>query len=633
MTECDMEKDMNVESELHLIVLWENARGEEARILTDIGRHVEIVAKAELAWPGDPIECFGRFYGAKLPEAAGKVKVCGGGPFLLIVVRDRRPRYGWRETSRGCERVNLRLFAMKGRYRAWTGGGHRVHTSNSPEETRRDIFLLTGHTAAEWANGAPEAPLTVLPGRDGWQSFRALFSCLNETMPYVVLRNSELLPDAFDPSVHGDIDLLVQDAVECAGVLGARKVFPEPYRVHYEVDVAGSPVRLDLRYVGDGYYDTRWERRILADGVVDGGVRRPSPEDAFHSLVYHALFQKREIAPDYEGKARALAGAAGVAGDGFDDWLLKLQDFLAANRYAVTRPVDESVYIDTLLPIWREVAEEMRTLFPLENIRPAGLASRRVNPWLPVLFFSAETGGRRCFVKYSPAAPRAISAEWTFARRFRKLEPELCVEPLFWHVTASGGAFAVLEFLEGRTLEEHIAVGTKFTAQESARLVLDMKSIAVALSAAGIVHRDIRPANLMVTPDGRVKIFDFQFAADEADTQEYIYFAERHKELLYPLGGDFACGPGKWNDWRSMAKCMKLLPDCAERASAMAALAEGASAHDRTARLPPWMRRKLMKEYRRLVRRHLRHVLLFRKDKPHDIRRREYLAYILFEWQ
>ena len=55
MTECDMEKDMNVESELHLIVLWENARGEEARILTDIGRHVEIVAKAELAWPGDPI--------------------------------------------------------------------------------------------------------------------------------------------------------------------------------------------------------------------------------------------------------------------------------------------------------------------------------------------------------------------------------------------------------------------------------------------------------------------------------------------------------------------------------------------------------------------------------------------------
>ena len=133
-------------SEIHLIVLWEKARVQEARILADVVRHVDIVAQVELAWPGAPVDCYGRFYGAKLQEAEGKVAICGGGPFLLLVVRDRRPRYGWRETSRGGERVNLRLFAMKARYRAWTGGGHRVHTTNSPAETRRDIFLLTGRT-------------------------------------------------------------------------------------------------------------------------------------------------------------------------------------------------------------------------------------------------------------------------------------------------------------------------------------------------------------------------------------------------------------------------------------------------------------------------------------------------------
>ncbi len=623
---------MNAEPELHLLVLWEKARVEEARILADVARHVEIVARMELAWPGDPVDCFGRFYGAKLAEAAGKVKICGGGPFLLVVVRDRRPRYGWRETSRGGERVNLRLFAMKARYRAWTGGGHRVHTTNSPAETRRDLFLLTGRSVDEWVSDGPTARPTVLPGHDGWPSLRDLFKCLGETMPYVVLRNSEMLPDAFDPSLHGDIDLLVPDASECAGLLGARKVFPEAWRVHYEVTVAGRPVRFDFRFVGDGYYDERWERKMIKSGVLAGGVRRPAPEDAFYALVYHALFQKRVVASDYEEKARTLARAAGLPGESFEDWLDLLEDFLARNRYAVTKPVDSSVYLDDILPSWRAIADEMHSTSPLSDIRPAHLAARCVNPELPVLFFSAELAGRPVFVKYSPVAPQAISAEWTFSRRMRSHRPDLCVEPLFWHTTAAGGAFVAMERLEGQTLAARLTSKHEITTEEAKILAEDMKGIVHALEAAGIVHRDIRPANLMISPDGHVKIFDFQFAVERDDPGEYVYFAERHKELLYPLGEDYARGPGKWNDRHSMVKCLEQLPDCPAKAAAIADLSEDIAAHDRIARLPDWLRTKLTKEYKRLLRRHWRHRLLLREDKPHDIRRRKYLEYILSEW-
>lgn len=623
---------MNAEPELHLIVLWEKARSEEARILSDIARHVDIVAKVELSWPGDPVDCFGRFYGAKLAEASGKVKVCGGGPFLLVVVRDRRPRYGWRETSRGGELVNLRLFAMKSRYRAWTGGGHRVHTTNSPEETRRDIFLLTGRRVDDWVAGTPRDRLEVLPGRSGWPSLRALFACLGEMMPYVVLRNAEMLPDSFDPSIHGDIDILVPDAAECAGVLGARKVFPEPWRVHYEVMVAGRPVRFDFRFVGDGYYDERWERAMLSRGHVRDGVRIPAPEDAFYALVYHALFQKRAIAPDYEGKSRALARSANLPGDSFEEWLGSLEDFLSRERYAVTRPVDSSVYLDDLLPGWRTVADEIESVSPLSNVRPALLASRRINPELPVAFFSAMMDGRNVLVKYSPVAPRAISAEWTFARKVRRFRPDLCVEPLFWHSTSGGGAFVALERLEGRSLRELLSSGEDMEAGVVQRIVRDMKDVVRALDDAGIVHRDIRPDNLMVLPDGRVKVFDFQFAVDRAEPAEYIYFAERHKELLFPLGEDFAIGPGKWNDRYSMVKCLELLPDCPEKSSAIAELSAEMSRCDFTARLPDWLRRKLTKEFKRLTRRHWRHRLLMREDKPHDVRRRKYLSYILSEW-
>ncbi len=618
-------------AELHLMVLWEKARTEEARILADVARHVEVVAKAELSWPGDPVKCYGRFYGAKLQEAEGKVLVCGGGPFLMLVVRDRRPRYGWRATSRGGEFVNLRMFAMKARYRAWTGGGHRVHTTNSPEETRRDIYLLTGHTMAEWEKGEANGPFDVLPGNGGWPDLRSLFRALGETMPYVVLRNSEMLPDAFDPSIHGDIDLLVPDAVECAGVMGARRVFRDENRVHYEVDVGGAPVRFDCRFAGDGYYDARWQRAMLDRAVETDGVRRPPPEDAFYALVYHALYQKCAMAPDYEAKSLALAKAAGIPGGAFGEWLTMLEDFLSRNRYRVTRPRDDSVYLDPCLPDWHVIADEMTTLFPMEGLVPTGLSRRRVSRDLPTLLLSASAGGRPIFVKYSPVAPFAIENEWKFARRFRAIRPDLCVEPVFWHVM-SNGAFVALERMEGRTLQDLLDEGRRFTLEETARLVKDMEDISDTLLKAKIVHRDVRPANLMVASDGHVKIFDFQFAVDRDDPREQKYFVDRYMELLWFLGDEYADGHGKWNDRRAMVRCLEKLPQCPERDKAIAAISEGADAHGRTVNLPRGLRARYMKEYEWLDRRRRRHKWLFRKDKPQDVRRWKFLKYVLFDW-
>ena len=437
-------------------------------------------------------------------------------------------------------------------------------------------------------------------------------------MPYVVLRNSEMLPDAFDPALHGDIDLLVRDADECAGILGARKVFPEAWRVHYEVEVAGRPVRFDFRFVGDGYYDERWERAILAGGVVSDGVRRPSPEDAFYALVYHALFQKREVASDYGAKALALARAAGIGGATFDDWVVSLGGFLRARGYRVTRPVDSSVYLDDLLPRWEEIASEIAALSPLEGIRPFGLASRRVSDHLPTLLFSATHAGARCFVKYSPVAPQTVSAEWRFPRRMLRGAAEgVCAKPIFWHMTSGGGAFAATELVEGETLEARLE-GRRVGAADAPRLAADMVAIVRALEGAGVVHRDIRPANLMVTPEGRVRLIDFQFAVDRDGGGECAYVAARPNELMYPLGAEFAIAPGVWNDRHSMIRCLELLPPCAERDAAVRELSQGLDAATLTARLTKSQRRKLSKKHRAMAFRRFRHKLVGKKEKPYN---------------
>ena len=70
----------------------------------------------------------------------------------------------------------------------------------------------------------------------------------------------------------------------------------------------------------------------------------------------------------------------------------------------------------------------------------------------------------------------------------------------------------VMELVHGKTLESPMPVGT----------ALDYAGqIAAALEAAhekGVVHRDLKPTNIMTTPDGTVKVLDFGLAAIEHES-------------------------------------------------------------------------------------------------------------------
>jgi serine/threonine protein kinase len=72
--------------------------------------------------------------------------------------------------------------------------------------------------------------------------------------------------------------------------------------------------------------------------------------------------------------------------------------------------------------------------------------------------------------------------------------------------------FIVMERLEGRTLREQIDDGSVDRA-DAIRIV---RETAVALQAAhdaGVVHRDVKPGNIMVDAGGRVKVMDFGIAS------------------------------------------------------------------------------------------------------------------------
>jgi serine/threonine-protein kinase len=75
-----------------------------------------------------------------------------------------------------------------------------------------------------------------------------------------------------------------------------------------------------------------------------------------------------------------------------------------------------------------------------------------------------------------------------------------------------GSAFLVMELVPGEALSSILERERVLSTDRVLDIVAQTSSALHAAHAAGLVHRDIKPGNLLITPEGRVKITDFGIA-------------------------------------------------------------------------------------------------------------------------
>jgi beta-lactam-binding protein with PASTA domain/predicted Ser/Thr protein kinase len=120
----------------------------------------------------------------------------------------------------------------------------------------------------------------------------------------------------------------------------------------------------------------------------------------------------------------------------------------------------------------------------------------------------------------------ALATEAGFVERFRReaqsaanLQHPNIVSVFDWG-EANGTYFIVMEYVEGHTLADTMRAEGRLHPDRAAEVVSD---IAAALGFAhrnGVVHRDVKPGNVLITPDGAVKVADFGIARALSDTSD-----------------------------------------------------------------------------------------------------------------
>ena len=74
--------------------------------------------------------------------------------------------------------------------------------------------------------------------------------------------------------------------------------------------------------------------------------------------------------------------------------------------------------------------------------------------------------------------------------------------------------FSRLELVEGRTLLEHLDEDNTFEEAVALKILLEVAEVLQYMASKNLVHRDVKPGNIMLTTNAEVKLIDLGFCAE-----------------------------------------------------------------------------------------------------------------------
>jgi beta-lactam-binding protein with PASTA domain/tRNA A-37 threonylcarbamoyl transferase component Bud32 len=111
-----------------------------------------------------------------------------------------------------------------------------------------------------------------------------------------------------------------------------------------------------------------------------------------------------------------------------------------------------------------------------------------------------------------------LSVDRAFVERFRREAQAAAnlshpnIVPVFDWGEDNGAYFIVMEFVDGKALSAVLRESGPLSPQQTATIGANVAAALAFAHRHGVVHRDVKPGNVLITPDGVVKVTDFGIA-------------------------------------------------------------------------------------------------------------------------
>src|SRR5258706_8125935 len=180
----------------------------------------------------------------------------------------------------------------------------------------------------------------------------------------------------------------------------------------------------------------------------------------------------------------------------------------------------------TLTHGWSEPAEPIAQTVSSERLRPGQVLGNRYQ----ILQLLGEGGMGAVYKARDTELDRIVALKLIrpeFAKNpeiLRRFKQEMILARQITHKNvirifdlgqADGIKFITMDFVEGRDLRQLLAEKGKLAPEQAARIMLQICRALEAAHGEGVVHRDLKPQNIMLDASGRVYVMDFGIARSD----------------------------------------------------------------------------------------------------------------------